>query len=63
MVAGRLEIITDEALKIAIWQDAWTMYYPEGPEDPDYAVLSLVPAFIQGYHQFEQYRIDFRDAL
>jgi len=58
MVAGRLEMIYDEAIKQEIWQEPWTMYYPGGAGDPDYAVLRLAPAFIQGYHQFEQYHID-----
>ncbi len=61
MVAGRLEIVRDDEIKTAIWQDAWTMYYPGGMGDPDYAVLRLLPEFIQGYHQFEQYHIDFGD--
>jgi general stress protein 26 len=63
MVAGRLEIVGDEQIKNAIWQEAWTMYYPGGVEDPDYAVLRLLPAFIQGYHQFEQYHIDVGEGL
>jgi general stress protein 26 len=58
MIAGNLEVVTDEAITEAIWQDNWTMYYPGGPEDPDYVVLRLVPAFLQGYHQFEQYHVD-----
>jgi general stress protein 26 len=58
MIAGNLEVVTDEAIKKAIWQDSWTMYYPGGADDPDYAVLRLVPAFLQGYHQFEQYHVD-----
>jgi general stress protein 26 len=63
MVAGVLEIIQNETIKKAIWQDAWTMYYPGGVRDPDYAVLRLLPAFIQGYHQFEQYHIDLDEGL
>lgn len=58
MMAGRLEIVEDAELKKSLWQSNWTMYYPGGVEDPDYAVLRLRPAFLQGYHQFQQYHID-----
>lgn len=58
MIAGRLEVVEDEGLKKELWQKGWTMYYPGGVEDPDYAVIRLRPAFIQGYHQFEHYHID-----
>ena len=58
MMAGQLEIVEEPEIKKSLWQSNWTMYYPGGVEDPDYAVLRLRPAFLQGYHQFQQYHID-----
>jgi len=58
MIAGKLEVVEDMEIKRALWQSNWTMYYPGGLEDPDYAVLCLRPAFFQGYHQFQHYHID-----
>lgn len=58
MMAGQLEIVGDAEIKKSLWQSNWTMYYPGGVEDPDYAVLRLRPAFLQGYHQFQHYHID-----
>lgn len=58
MMAGSLDVVEDADIKKALWQSGWTMYYPGGAEDPDYAVLCMRPAFIQGYHQFQHYRID-----
>lgn len=59
MLAGSLEIVEDAETKRALWQNEWTMYYPGGVEDPDYAILRLRPAFMQGYHQFEHYHLAF----
>ncbi len=58
MMAGSLEVVEDAKIKKALWQSGWTMYYPGGVEDPDYAVLRLSPKFLQGYHQFQHYRIE-----
>ncbi len=49
MLGGRIEIVTDRALKNRIWQDGWTMYYPEGPEGPGYGILRLAPAVVRGW--------------
>jgi general stress protein 26 len=62
MVAGKLEIVEDEEIKKALWQSTWTMYYPGGVEDEDYAVLRLRPAFVQGYHQFQHSHIDLDES-
>lgn len=59
MVAGDIEIVEDPELKKRLWQSGWTMYYPGGVEDPDYTILRLRPGFLQGYHQFEHYHLDF----
>lgn len=58
MIAGELEIVEDTEIKNALWQKNWTMYYPGGIEDPDYAVLHMRPVFLQGYHQFQHYHMD-----
>jgi general stress protein 26 len=49
MLAGRLEIIDDRSVKQALWIPSWTMYYPQGPFDPDYTVLRLRPARVKAY--------------
>jgi general stress protein 26 len=51
MLAGRIEVVTDPALKKRIWQQGWTMYYPNGPEGPEYGVLRLAPAVVKGWLQ------------
>lgn len=59
MLAGDVEVVEDAETKKALWQSSWTMYYPGGVEDLDYAILRLRPVFMQGYHQLEHYHIDF----
>jgi general stress protein 26 len=51
MLGGRIEVITDQALKNQIWQQGWTMYYPNGPEGPEYGVLRLAPTVTKGWFQ------------
>ncbi|UCD53224.1 MAG: DUF4440 domain-containing protein [Phycisphaerales bacterium] len=49
MLGGEIEIVTDQALKNRVWQDGWTMYYPNGPEGDEYGVVRLAPAIIKGW--------------
>ncbi|MHC4696201.1 MAG: pyridoxamine 5'-phosphate oxidase family protein [Planctomycetota bacterium] len=51
MLGGTIEVVTDTALKKRIWQNGWERYYPAGPEDPDYTVLRLAPAFAKGWNR------------
>jgi general stress protein 26 len=49
MLGGTIEVVTDQALKHRIWQQGWTMYYPNGPEGPEYGVLRLAPTLVKGW--------------
>lgn len=56
MLGGEVEIVTDQDLKNQIWQKGWTMYYPNGPEGPEYGILKLEPTIVRGWcrnHPFE----------
>lgn len=52
MYQGEIEIVTDKAIKHAIWLDEWGMYYPDGKDSEDYAILKLRPNYIKSYFQF-----------
>jgi general stress protein 26 len=47
MLAGQIEVITDENLKKELWQDWWETYYP----DKKYALLRLLPDFAKGWNK------------
>ncbi|MBF0333718.1 MAG: pyridoxamine 5'-phosphate oxidase family protein [Alphaproteobacteria bacterium] len=49
MLGGDVEVVDDPAIKARLWRDGWEMYYPEGPTDPDYAVLRLRPSLVTYY--------------
>jgi general stress protein 26 len=51
MLAGRIEIVNDPEIKKALWQDGWEIYYPSGPDDPDYTVLRLLPIKAKGWYK------------
>jgi general stress protein 26 len=57
MLGGDIEMITKKEIKDELWQSNWNMYYPKGPEDPDYTILSLKPKIVKLYHQFDSYTI------
>jgi general stress protein 26 len=56
MLAGDMEIIDDAAVKGALWQPGWEIYYPGGALDPDYAVLMLNPKYAAYYGQLSVLR-------
>jgi len=51
MFTGDLEEVTDPAIRRSLWVDGWERYYPAGVDDPDYAVLRLLPRSIGGWHR------------
>jgi general stress protein 26 len=59
MLVGNVEIVEDTDLKERIWQEGWERYYPEGREDPDYAVLSMDPDRAEYYHRLDKAIFDF----
>ncbi len=58
MLGGQIEVITDQTLKNRIWQQGWTMYYPNGPEGPEYGVLRLVPTMVKGWFMGRPFEIN-----
>jgi len=57
MFQGKVEILDDIEFKKKIWFKTWTMFYPTGPEDPDFTILKLKPkrlkAWCHGIHELE----------
>lgn len=52
-VTGQVAIVEDAALKDALWQDGWELYYPGGRADPDYTVLSFTPATVKYFNNLQ----------
>ena len=58
MFGGEVEIIDDMEIKSKIWLDWWTKYYPEGLEDPDYALLKLSPKTARFYYKLQHVKFE-----
>ena len=58
MFGGEVEKIDDMEIKRKIWLDWWTRYYPEGLEDPDYALLKLNPKQARFYYKLQQVKFE-----
>jgi len=41
MLSGIAELSWDDDLRQSLWQDFMTMYYPQGPLDPDFVVVQF----------------------
>ncbi|GLS05879.1 hypothetical protein GCM10007860_30400 [Chitiniphilus shinanonensis] len=41
MLSGTAELSWDDDLRRSLWQDFMTIYYPQGPLDPDYVVVQF----------------------
>lgn len=54
MCQGEIEVVTDKAIKDSLWLEDWIMYYPEGKDSEDYAILRLKPSYVKSYFQFNQ---------
>jgi general stress protein 26 len=53
MLGGDMEVVEDSAIRSAIWQPDWSLYYPGGPDDPDHTVLRLVPSEAKLYYKLQ----------
>jgi general stress protein 26 len=51
-------VIEDQPLKERIWRDGWTMYYPNGPQGPEYGVIKLAPRIAKGWSRNQPFEIE-----
>ncbi len=42
-LVGRVRLVDDPVEKRARWKDAWSSYYPDGPEGESYLLIEFVP--------------------
>ena len=42
-ISGKAEIIQDQALLEEIWEPAWSLWFPQGFDDPAVALIKLSP--------------------
>jgi general stress protein 26 len=55
---GRAEMVEDREIKRALWQDEWRIYWAAGQDDPDYAILRLVPVCAVGWWGTEPFELE-----
>ena len=42
-VQGTAEIVTDDAVRKEKWKEKWTAFWQEGPSDPAYTLIKVIP--------------------
>lgn len=58
MLAGDAELVTDDDVRRALWQEGWERYYPGGHADPDHTVLRLMPVEARGWYRTATFEFD-----
>jgi general stress protein 26 len=51
LFCGEIEEVSDQQLKKELWQSGWEIFWQGGVDDPEYAVLRLVPSFARGAYK------------
>jgi len=44
---GKAEIINDDETRKKYWQDEWSAFWKEGPNDPNYCLIKVTPKKIE----------------
>jgi general stress protein 26 len=43
-ISGRAQIMRDRPIIEALWSDAWKVWFPQGKDDPELALIAVVPS-------------------
>ncbi len=54
MLTGKMKVHSDSETKAAFWKDGFDKYYPLGPADPDYSILSFTAEQGNYYHGMQK---------
>ena len=57
MLGGRIEIVQDRQIKARLWQKDWTLFFPSGPDGPEYGIIKLVPQVARGWRRTEAFEL------
>lgn len=60
MLRGKMEVLTDQETKNAIWKRGDTMFYKKGVTDPDYCVLKFTATAGRYYCDLKTENFDIR---
>ena len=55
MFTGQMKVHSDNETKAAFWKDGQEIYYPLGPTDPDYSILSFTAERGNYYHGLKKH--------
>ena len=58
MLGGDIEIVNDPSIKRVVWQEDWGRFYTQGPKDPEYSLLRLLPRTARGWHWKNTFQFD-----
>jgi len=54
---GKAAIVKDAKTKKKYWQDAWKMFWPKGPADPDYVLVKVTSGRLE-YLDYPNHKLD-----
>lgn len=54
-ITGKMEVVEDEEIRKALWQEEWVKNFKGGLNDPNYTILLVKPALARGFYKMEKY--------
>ena len=58
MFSGKAEVLNDQVLREALWDDSWRIYWPSGVWDEDYVLVRLAPSNVMGWWGSQSYEVE-----
>ena len=62
MFQGKIEEVNELQLKEELWEDVWFEHHPDGFKDPDFAILKLIPDYLEGWHKNKVISLDIKST-
>ncbi len=53
MIGGKAEVVENQLIKQKLWRKFWKRYYQNGPEDPLYTIVRIIPMYAHYYFKMD----------
>ena len=57
---GTAEVVKDDATRKQMWQDAWSVFWKDGPTDPGYCLIKITPKKME-YLDYPNHKLETLD--
>jgi len=61
-VSGKGMVVEDPGIKHDFWQEEWKKFFPQGPDDPEYALLKVTPEEVE-YRDMQKHGFELQKII